>query len=627
MIFSWSSVIFSLTISHLVIANLFNTQRKSTVFVDKSELLAAFFDTSTSPYNLVTCPFKFGKTTNLDMIALFSDVEVDKTRKPKRQNDTYAYSIFSTMKISRHRSIMRDHLARHPVIHLSFPENLQVSPKTAIGAELKKSMQKYRWLINLPASKLGSVDPEDIDYLKQLQSEDASKLRITEAILRISRVLYTYFNQSSVVLLIDNYDNTSCRSFVNEADPRYTLEYYKYLNKMISRALVNGTEYVGRALITGLTSLPFSLPYCDLSMIQHRVFLENHPFAGHYGYLEQEADELMVKFTMSEEMRSNLLNFYRGYRVQGTNLHVYNPNTIYQYHLHRQRLKQDYRESLKPHTDPIKEFDVLIHFYHVIKFREQILLLSINGRINLPYDITRYQTGALEEVGGLKLRKYYDSSDQYTRTLLTLFYEMGYFKRADDNDTSSYGYVWANNEPRICILHQLIQRFEHFSQFSIIANVILDIISSKPETSNLTCQSEYLRSNASRLHNGIRRVTDSQTAQIQFQAMIYHSLGRRVNTQHSRHVRIIDKVPLENRTSLTPYDMYLISPRSKKINGVIVARFESTVEEALKDALKIKFPANQTANSVKYIAMNVIEANQPEQVDALIHIEWNSPQR
>ncbi|KAL6954058.1 hypothetical protein U1Q18_051093 [Sarracenia purpurea var. burkii] len=474
------------------------------------------------------------------MIALFSDVEVE-----------------------------------HPVIHLSLPENLQVTPKTALGAELKKMMQKYRWLTSLSPVQLGSVDAEDIDYLKKLQSDDPAKLRITEAILRISRTLYTYFNQSTVILLIDNYDNTSCRGMINEAEPRYTLEYYKYLNKMISRALLNGTEYISRALITGLTSLPFSLPYCDLSMIRHNVFLENHPFVQFYGYLEKEADELMIKFTMSKDVRTTLLNYYKGYRIRGTDSHIYNPNTIYQYHLHRQRLRLDSRDSLKVHTDPIKELDLFNPFYQMLRFREKILLMSINEYLNLPYDISHYQTGAFEDLGSLKLRKYYESSDQHTHTVLTLFFELGYLKKAEESNDTANQYVWANVEPKISTL----------------------------------------------LHNGIKRASDQPVTQLQFHAMIYQSIGRRVNAPNAQNVQIISNVPLANRTALTLYDMSVRSPHTKKIIGVIAIRFEKTTEEALNDARSYKFKINQLAKNVKYIGINVIEENQPLQVDALVHVE------
>ncbi|KAL6963293.1 hypothetical protein U1Q18_049114 [Sarracenia purpurea var. burkii] len=91
-------------------------ERHTYNFVDKSHLLVSFFNHTSEPYNFITCPPQFGKTTMLNMIKSFAEIEIDDSGIPIPWKETRAYEIFSKLNIASYPEIVTSHLAQHPVI-------------------------------------------------------------------------------------------------------------------------------------------------------------------------------------------------------------------------------------------------------------------------------------------------------------------------------------------------------------------------------------------------------------------------------------------------------------------------------------------------------------------------------
>ena len=119
----------SLDPSQIVIgSSVFNDIRRSSAFVDKTMLIKDFV-TCGDEALVITCPSRFGKSTNMDMIKTFLQIQVDESgNQIKDLEKIENYQIFKqeinnkSLKIMEEHKFVRDHFANHPVIFANFKD-------------------------------------------------------------------------------------------------------------------------------------------------------------------------------------------------------------------------------------------------------------------------------------------------------------------------------------------------------------------------------------------------------------------------------------------------------------------------------------------------------------------------
>ena len=95
----------------------FATVVKTSAFVDKTLMLRDIFNSSS--HLLITAPPRFGKSTNIDMVRRFLEINVDSsgTRKPVHTTENYKLFKENNLDICRHDEFFNKHFGNYPVIN------------------------------------------------------------------------------------------------------------------------------------------------------------------------------------------------------------------------------------------------------------------------------------------------------------------------------------------------------------------------------------------------------------------------------------------------------------------------------------------------------------------------------
>lgn len=434
--------------------------REVLYFVDKSNLLVEFFKQEEWPYTFVTCPGRFGKSTMLDMIESFAQIEVDENGKEKPWNETEAYDIFSKMNIAKNQDVFTKHLARYPVIRLdlkfdTIDNHTDEQMMVHVRDNLKQTFEKYRWLLDKALAPVNESDPERYqlrnEYVSFLKKGlDGSMMRpdIQQSFYRLARILFEYFDQRKVIILVDNYDSAAVHSLSTHKS--HTAIFYEWIHEFFTNGFKHGKKYIQYGLITGTCSVSFySAVYEDIDNIWHHPFLEGHDFDGFCGFLEDEVVPVFEKYQCDEKERAEVKKYYNGYTtISGKS--IYDPYSFCRYFQSMDRELRNYWPMYERGENMIEKFINFYGEYNLLK--KSLDGVQTNVTIWGSYDSDALAVFAF--LRGLEYKQYFYDIDDCLRKLFTFTLEQGYL---------SYGakqrwFISPNEQTRQTV-SQLLDRF------------------------------------------------------------------------------------------------------------------------------------------------------------------------
>lgn len=437
-------------------------ERHTYNFVDKSHLLVSFFNHTSEPYNFITCPPQFGKTTMLNMIKSFAEIEIDDSGIPIPWRETRAYEIFSKLNIASYPEIVTSHLAQHPVIlvNLYFDTvEFKVDKRytSRIMTQLKHTFKQYKNIWNKTTENIpfagSNLTEDNIVYLRNGIDGNLTKDEIQNSLYRLSEILYYYFNHTRVILLVDGYD-TAATLAMNTAG-RYVLKCYEFLHEMLARALEKGSIYVEYALVAASTSVSYySVDHSRANVLRHRPFLDDHPFTSFCGLLEEESASLFNKHYCDPREKLEIKKYYNGYTsLQGVT--IYDPNSLEYY------FDSKFRQTLSywlagDRAELVYDF---LHFNDVY----ETLSLALLGDHSFESDFViskKYDNDALYVFMQLRNSNYtrvYLDKAKCVRQMLTFIFEQGYLSHIP---RSQYGYRSPNHQTR----QEILNIFNNFTE-------------------------------------------------------------------------------------------------------------------------------------------------------------------
>lgn len=309
---------------------------KTSTFVDKTLLIKDIFQ-GTSKIQ-ITAPRQFGKSTNMDMVKRFLEIEVDTEGKPKNVKTTRNYKLFkdNNLEICKHEQFFNENFGKHPVIYIDYKPLSRVNNFDSMLEDFRRivveTFSLHTYLMNVDHFW---IDDLFISDFKRCAIERQTKY-IGESDLKyvfkfLSKVLYRYFGKKAFVL-IDNYDAFFDNiMYEKNHDTDRIISFIQSANDN----LLKSNRYIGRAFLTGVLRVTSTgLPDHGNNIISY-CFLTGHPFSKYYGLTTEEFDKVLNKLISDEQERKQIKSivdeYYNGYTVRNQNFQLYNIWSVLQY--------------------------------------------------------------------------------------------------------------------------------------------------------------------------------------------------------------------------------------------------------------------------------------------------------
>ena len=280
--------------------------RGSSAYVDKTMLIKDFVDSSDKVL-LITCPRRFGKSSNMDMIKTFLQMKVDAsgnqiTDLVNNEN----YKIFKEeinnkgLKIMEDNSFVNAHFANHPVIFVNFKDtgkgkivNVE-DVENRIKIAISDAFMEHNYMKNVFRKIINSGNEDDKEdaenYLKtfrricDMNGVNATHLDIQYSLTFLCEILYNHFGKQ-VYVLMDEYDAPTQYDIWNKK-----IDVEEILNYVdgILWSVFKDNKYLEKGLMTGVSSL-FRGSHCfSLNNVSEYKYLFDPEFSKYYGFTEDE---------------------------------------------------------------------------------------------------------------------------------------------------------------------------------------------------------------------------------------------------------------------------------------------------------------------------------------------------
>ncbi|XP_075210212.1 uncharacterized protein in vnfD 5'region-like [Lycorma delicatula] len=275
----------------------------TTSFIDKTILIKEFLE-GFDDVILLTAPRRFGKSTNMDMIKKFCEIELD-------INTELDFKALSSDSFDNFLETFRIKIMEVFIIHEYMLEN------KCLNKQQEKEFKKFYYY-----DKISVLHP----------------MYLHRSLVFLSSILYTHFKKK-VIVLIDDYDWP-----VQEAINYSGVEVDKiiiFIKKFTSN-LLKSNLYVEKALINACIGQEGILTI-DENNIKHVNFFKNHKFSKFYGFTDEEVKILLKKLKISKKL-DDLREWYGGYNVENSDIEIYNPYSVVSY-LKSNELKSYWFES------------------------------------------------------------------------------------------------------------------------------------------------------------------------------------------------------------------------------------------------------------------------------------------
>ena len=268
-------------------------------FVDKSLFIKEVIEES-SEVVLITRPRRFGKSLNFSMLKYFFDIKED------------SRELFKGLKISREEESLL-HMNKYPVISITFKDISCISWQVAKEglrleiSELFKSHKSEVWEI---------LDEEEKEYYTEIIKLKAGEAATRFSLNRLIKFLEKRYGQK-VIVLIDEYDAAMMNMYGKEEFE----ECVDFFRQFYGNAL-KGNDSLHKALMTGIMRVAEEGMLSGLNNVTVYTLLSER-FSKHFGFLEEEIEDVLKEEGLSLEETKK---YYNGYKFGNSVL--YNPWSI-----------------------------------------------------------------------------------------------------------------------------------------------------------------------------------------------------------------------------------------------------------------------------------------------------------
>nr|XP_018895949.1 PREDICTED: uncharacterized protein LOC109029778 [Bemisia tabaci]XP_018895950.1 PREDICTED: uncharacterized protein LOC109029778 [Bemisia tabaci] len=431
----------------------------SEIFVDKTLFIKDFLE-SPSDVVMVTCPRRWGKSMNIDMLKTFLQVVVRKNGTRVDKKDALNTELFQRLEIAKHHKLMERYLGESHVIHLSFRSAGGLTYKDVTGGirvvvgracEEHLYLPEILWqLINGPNTNhtTKTIAQTHLDTFVRLHTQRASEKEVLQGLAFLSARLHELWGKK-VFIFMDDFDKIMTGLFSSESieiNPQDVSYGMQYIQEFIAQALEKNEHFV-KALITGVMRPETQKLFARLGNFQEHNMLHSD-FYNHFGFTTEEVIELCKAFNLQSSQHTHVATYYGGYALTNTATLLHNSDSVPRYL--REQISHSYWEEegdLGPlevlfHKENINDAVAVISKGTARDLDLTNLTLTTDDYIKL---IGMFQREALVPDGGVEL-------------FLRMLFSQGYLtvdKKRSVNGTNKVSVKVPNKEVGIILKHKL----------------------------------------------------------------------------------------------------------------------------------------------------------------------------
>lgn len=318
----------------------FSSVVNRTEFVDKTLLIKSVIDYK-SKQIIITTPHRCGKTTNIAMLKMFFEIQVEEgepvtksksIKTPVNDTSNYKFFVGNGLKITRDKKMMKYHFGKFPVLHVDFKCEYKIkdSENSVICFRdvIHEAFFQHRHLRQ--SEKLTTKERR---YVKKWCDnygayEEFFGQDVTNSLYKLCLLLYKHFDEREVVVLIDNFDFPTTSAMAGLKDAEEYGRVLKFNMGIISKLLSADYRYLKKAIVVGMSYVATAGIY-SFEDAQCFRFLENHDFVSYFSLTKPEIDHLFGNPLLNLDQNSVLAahDFYGGF-LSLSGLTVYNFHSV-----------------------------------------------------------------------------------------------------------------------------------------------------------------------------------------------------------------------------------------------------------------------------------------------------------
>lgn len=304
---------------------------KMTMFVDKSLMIRDLLSQPLGQISYITAPYDYGKSTNLEMVKMFLEIEVDKygetlfedaitPEKPVVNTPNYKAFVKRNLNILKCKKVMNDHFGKYPIIHLNFGGpgiyNNMACYMYIFKLKIHEAYMQHKYLM-----KSGAILKEQRDICKQWcntkKLHDLYEKNVTDALYNLSLFLFMHYGRD-VYILIDEYSFSLINVYQGKRKKPYKRKDYPRfidLKRRILKSIFDKNPFVHGGLVTGSSPIGQAGIIETFKKVKRFRFLENHEFVEYYGFTEKEVSKLFAdpQYGLNKHLIKDAYKIYDGY--------------------------------------------------------------------------------------------------------------------------------------------------------------------------------------------------------------------------------------------------------------------------------------------------------------------------
>lgn len=260
-------------------------------YIDKSGLISTLLENTPAQVTLITRPRRFGKTLGMSMLANFFDISQD-----SRQ-------LFKGLEISGNQALCADWMNQYPTIFLSFKDIGGTSFENAFNLlrfVIAQLYDNYKFLLDDP-----DIPSAQKEIFQRLQQQTASLTDIQGALLILTKMLYSYYKKT-VIILLDEYDVPVAKASSNG----YYDAMLEIMRPMLSTVLKDNPS-LRLAVITGCLKIAKESIFTGTNNLVSDTIQSTH-LNEYFGFTQADVDQILSDFHF-ERNKTLIKSWYDGY--------------------------------------------------------------------------------------------------------------------------------------------------------------------------------------------------------------------------------------------------------------------------------------------------------------------------